>query len=153
MSLLPDPTVLDFDGQRWLLSHGDELCLDDVDYQQFRQQVRSGAWQQSFLAKPLPERQAIAKHLRTQSDARKTSGASYADVDTAMALAWLEATQASTLIHGHTHRPGEHVLGELNGKQMRRLVLSDWDANATPPRLEVLRLQTGTTPKRLPLSA
>jgi UDP-2,3-diacylglucosamine hydrolase len=151
MTLLPDPTVLDFDGKRWLLSHGDELCLGDIDYQQFRQQVRSEAWRQTFLAKPLPERQAIAKQLRTQSDARKNSGASYADADTAMALSWLEAAQASTLIHGHTHKPGEHVLGEPTGRTLRRLVLSDWDANATPLRLEVLRLQAGTTPKRFPL--
>ena len=153
MSLLPDPTVLDFDGQRWLLSHGDELCLGDTDYQHFRQQVRSGAWQQSFLAKPLPERQAIAKHLRTQSDARKNSSESYADVDSAMALSWLEAAQASTLIHGHTHKPGDHTLGTTNCNPIRRLVLSDWDASATPPRLEVLRLQSGTTPKRLSLLA
>lgn len=152
MTLLPDPTVLDFDGQRWLLSHGDELCLGDTDYQQFRQQVRSEAWRQAFLAIPLPERQAIAKDLRTQSDARKVSGASDADVDSAMALGWLEATQASNLIHGHTHKPGEHVLNELNERTMRRLVLSDWDANTAPPRLEVLRLQTGTSPKRVPLS-
>ena len=151
MTLVPDPTVLDFDGQRWLLSHGDELCLGDTDYQQFRQQVRSNTWQQPFLAKPLPERQAIAKHLRTQSDARKNNGATYADVDTAMVLCWLEAAQASTLIHGHTHKPGKHVLGELTGRTMRRLVLSDWDADANPPRLEVLRLQFGTTPKRLSL--
>ncbi len=153
MTLLPDPTVLDFDGQRWLLSHGDELCLADVDYQHFRQQVRSEAWRQTFLAKPLPERQAIAKNLRTQSDARKTGGASYADVDTAMALAWLEAAQASTLIHGHTHHPADHVLGEPNGRTLRRLVLSDWDAGAKPPRLEVLRLQTGMPPRRIPIAA
>jgi len=152
MTLLSDPTVLDFDGQRWLLSHGDELCLGDTDYQQFRQQVRSDAWRQSFLAQPLPERQAIAKHLRAQSDARKSSGASYADVDAAMALGWLEATQASTLIHGHTHKPGDHTLARTSGPSIRRLVLGDWDANATPPRLEVLRLQTGTAPKRIPLA-
>ena len=39
-TLLADPTVLTFGGQRWLLSHGDALCLDDVDYLKFRQQVR-----------------------------------------------------------------------------------------------------------------
>ena len=33
---LDDPTALNFAGQRWLLSHGDALCLDDVDYLQFR---------------------------------------------------------------------------------------------------------------------
>ena len=27
--LLQDPTVLTFAGQRWLLTHGDALCLDD----------------------------------------------------------------------------------------------------------------------------
>ena len=153
MTLLPDPTVLEFDGQRWLLSHGDELCLGDIDYQHFRQQVRSAAWQQSFLAKPLPERQAIAKHLRTQSDARKNSGASYADVDTTMAMAWLDAAQASTLIHGHTHKPGDHTIGSASGQLIRRLVLSDWDADAEPQRLEVLRLQIGIPPKRIPVAA
>jgi UDP-2,3-diacylglucosamine hydrolase len=39
------------------------------------------------------------------------------------------------LIHGHTHRPGDHALGER-----RRSVLSDWDAASTPPRLQALRL-------------
>jgi UDP-2,3-diacylglucosamine hydrolase len=66
-TLLSDPTVLVFEGQRWLLSHGDALCLDDADYMQFRQQVRSPAWQRAFLAKPLAERQAIARELRQQS--------------------------------------------------------------------------------------
>lgn len=150
LTLLPDPTVLSFDGQNWLLSHGDALCLGDVDYQQFRQQVRSDTWRKAFLAKPLAERQAVAHGLRAQSEARKTSGTSYADVDTAMALQWLKATQATTLIHGHTHHPADHTLGQLNDKTLRRLVLSDWDADAKPPRLEVLRLQTGSAPERFP---
>jgi UDP-2,3-diacylglucosamine hydrolase len=34
--LVADPTVLQWAGQRWLLSHGDALCLEDVDYQRFR---------------------------------------------------------------------------------------------------------------------
>jgi hypothetical protein len=32
-------------------------------------------------------------------------------------------------------------------------VLSDWDANATLPRLEVLRLQVGQPPQRIQLTA
>ena len=149
MTLLPDPCVLDFDAQRWLLSHGDALCLGDLDYQLFRQQVRSPAWRRSFLDKPLPERQAMARGLRAQSESRKASGASYADADTAMALQWLQAAQATTLIHGHTHQPADHALSLAQGQRLRRLVLSDWDANATPPRLEVLRLQTGAAPHRV----
>jgi UDP-2,3-diacylglucosamine hydrolase len=149
MTLLPDPTVLNFDNQRWLLSHGDALCLGDVDYQQFRQQVRSRAWQADFLTKPLAQRQAIAHGLRTQSESRKTSGASYADADKNMALQWINTAQATTLIHGHTHQPADHTLLSLEGRPVRRLVLSDWDAEAVPPRLEVLRLALGALPQRI----
>jgi UDP-2,3-diacylglucosamine hydrolase len=152
MHLLSDPSVLAFDGQRWLVSHGDALCLDDTDYQQFRQLVRSPAWQADFLSKPLSERQQIARDLRQHSDARKGSGASYADVDRHAATEWLRAAQASTLIHGHTHRPADHVLDADSHAPLRRLVLSDWDACAQPPRLEVLRLQLGQAPQRLKLT-
>jgi UDP-2,3-diacylglucosamine hydrolase len=145
--LLDDPTVLAYAGQRWLLSHGDALCLADTDYLQFRAQVRSPGWQQQFLARPLPERNAIARHLRSESEARKPPAAGYADVDTAAADAWLDAAEASTLIHGHTHRPAEHWLRD--GR--RRIVLSDWDAGATPPRLEALRLSTATGAQRVAL--
>jgi UDP-2,3-diacylglucosamine hydrolase len=136
MRLLDDPTVLEFGSQRWLLSHGDALCLDDVDYLQFRALVRSPGWQTAFLAKPLAERQAIARGLRAQSDAKKTTGAVYADVDPAAARDWLTAANASTLLHGHTHRPGQHDLGY----GLQRLVLTDWDMQAQPVRAEVLRL-------------
>ena len=135
-SLLADPTVLSFNHQRWLLSHGDALCLDDVDYMQFRQQVRSADWQKTFLAKTLAERQAIARDLRKQSEARKSSGVDYGDVHENTARQWLQQAKSTTLIHGHTHKPALHDLG--NGLQ--RVVLSDWDAAATSPRAEVLRL-------------
>ena len=135
-TLLSDSTVLSFNQQRWLLSHGDALCIDDTAYMAFRQQVRSAGWQQTFLAKPLAERQAIARGLRQQSEARKQSGADYADVDSHAARQLLSEANASTLIHGHTHKPATHDLN--NGLQ--RVVLSDWDAAATPPRAEVLQL-------------
>lgn len=138
-TLLADPTVLGFNNQRWLLSHGDAWCLGDVDYMKFRREVRSLAWQRSFLARPLAERQAIARGLREQSEARKKSGATYADLDSGTALAQLQAANAQILIHGHTHQPAVHDLGH----GYSRVVLSDWDAAARTPRAEVLRLTTG----------
>jgi len=137
-TLLADPTVLSFAGQRWLLSHGDALCLGDTEYLQFRAQVRSAGWQRDFLDKPLVERKAIAQGLRQQSEARKRSGIDYADVDADVACAWLHAAQATAMIHGHTHKPADHDLGQ----GLQRIVLSDWDAAAAPPRAEVLRLST-----------
>jgi UDP-2,3-diacylglucosamine hydrolase len=137
-TLLADPTVLSFAGRRWLLTHGDELCLADTDYMQFRAQVRSPTWQREFLAKPLAQRQAIGRELRAQSEARKRAGGGveYADVDEEFAQAWLAGADAEVMIHGHTHRPGDH---RLSGNRTR-IVLSDWDAVAVPPRTEVLRL-------------
>jgi UDP-2,3-diacylglucosamine hydrolase len=136
--------VLRFAGQRWLLSHGDALCLQDTDYMQFRDRVRDGQWQQMFLAKPLAERQSIGRELRAQSEARKArhvlNGATMVDLefdlDAEATCSWLQAAEASTLIHGHTHKPAEHDLGV--GR--RRIVLSDWDATASPARACVLRL-------------
>ncbi|MFZ3126473.1 MAG: UDP-2,3-diacylglucosamine diphosphatase [Rhodoferax sp.] len=140
-TLLDDPTVLAFAGQRWLLTHGDALCLDDTDYQQFRAVVRSAPWQRDFLAKPLPERLALARGMRAQSEALKQSDTVYADVDSAAANTLLQASAADHMIHGHTHRPGKHPL--VGGRE--RLVLSDWDLHAHPPRAEVLRLRSGAT--------
>ena len=141
-TLLSDPTVLEFpagSGRRWLLSHGDALCLDDTDYMEFRRQVRSAEWQRAFLAKPVAERLEIARALRRQSEERKRSGASYADVDADAARQWLRAATATTLIHGHTHKPALHDLGG----GLSRVVLSDWDLAAPVPRADVLRLSAG----------
>lgn len=135
-NLLDDPTVLAFGGERWLLSHGDALCLDDREYLAFRAQVRTKTWQQAFLAQPLAQRRHIARGLRQHSEERKRSGVSYADVDAPMARTWLQSAHAPTLIHGHTHKPADHDLGQ----GLTRHVLSDWDAGAKPLRAEVLRL-------------
>ncbi|WP_198971996.1 UDP-2,3-diacylglucosamine diphosphatase [Xylophilus sp. ASV27] len=147
MQLLADPTVLALHGRRWLLSHGDALCLADGQYLRFRAEVRTPAWQQAFLARPLAERHAIARGLRSQSEARKRSGTGYADADADAARAWLRAADATTLIHGHTHRPAQHDLGQ----GLTRLVLSDWDLQATPPRAEALRLSAAGA-VRIPLA-
>jgi UDP-2,3-diacylglucosamine hydrolase len=137
-TLLADPTVLQFGGQHWLLSHGDELCLGDIAYQAFRAQVRSRQWQTDFLAMPLDERKAIARDLRLRSEARKKTNVTYADVDLPAAKDWLGRARSRHMIHGHTHRPATQDLGD--GQQ--RFVLSDWDAAANPPRAEILRLST-----------
>jgi UDP-2,3-diacylglucosamine hydrolase len=134
--LLEDPTVLSFAGTRWLLTHGDALCLDDTAYMRFRAQVRSPQWQHEFLAQPLEQRLAIGRELRTQSEARKNAQQQYANVDEDMVRAWLDAADAQVMIHGHTHLPANHDLG--GGRQ--RIVLSDWDLAAHPPRQEVLRI-------------
>jgi UDP-2,3-diacylglucosamine hydrolase len=148
LTLLQDPTVFTFGAQRWLLSHGDALCIDDHDYMAFRETVRDPRWQQEFLARPLAQRQAIARGMRQESEALKQTGRVYADVDGPTALQWLQAANARVLVHGHTHQPADHALDASH----RRIVLSDWDADATPPRLQALRIGIGGEVERIGLA-
>ena len=158
MQLLPDPTVLEFAGVRYLLSHGDALCLDDTDYQAFRAMVRTPQWQQDFLNRPLPERQQIARKLRTQSEARKRQGGPWVDLSPQPTQQWMDTAQALHMVHGHTHEGADHPLHSAQGPGVRH-VLADWHADAQPPRAQVLRLShpTGlaTSPlvQRLPIEA
>lgn len=145
---LPDPTQFDFAGQRYLLSHGDALCLDDLEYQRFRALARTAAWQQAFLRQPLQARRIQARGMREQSSAQQRRAPVYAELDAQASRDWLLAAGATTLIHGHTHRPGEHALAP----GLQRVVLSDWDLEAAPPRAEVLRL-TRAGLQRLPWRA
>lgn len=151
MVLLDDPTVLAWGDRRWLLSHGDALCLADTDYQRFRREVRSTAWQAAFLAQPLPAREATARDLRARSEARKRQhghdASLWADADLHETQRWLRRADAQMLIHGHTHRPARHELPE--GRE--RWVLSDWDLGATPARGDVLRLHRQGHLHRQPL--
>jgi UDP-2,3-diacylglucosamine hydrolase len=146
VSLIEDSTTLIFSGHRWVLTHGDALCLDDTDYLAFRTTVRSEAWQTQFLSKPLQERQALARQMRNTSEARKQSDYVYADVDTEAADSCLVDAKADGMIHGHTHRPNRHALGPHRA----RWVLSDWHFDGTTTRGDVLRLDVKQTePYRL----
>jgi UDP-2,3-diacylglucosamine hydrolase len=146
MTTLPDPSVLDAFGQRWLLAHGDAQCLADAGYQAWRTTSRSAAWQADFLAKPLAERQAFGRQARAQSRASQATQLMATDLDAAACRALLQEAGATTLIHGHTHRPAQHDLGD----GLQRVVLSDWDLAATPPRADVIRLSAAGL-QRIPL--
>jgi UDP-2,3-diacylglucosamine hydrolase len=135
--LLADPASVTAFGRTLLLTHGDELVVDDVPYQLFRKQVRDPAYQQQFLAQPLEARLALAAKMRAASMARHDEPVTYADVDEAMAKAWLQRLGTDTLIHGHTHRPGSQARDGWT-----RHVLSDWDLDTPRPkarRAQVLR--------------
>ena len=146
ITALPDPVVLDAWGRLVLLTHGDALCLSDVDYQRFRTQVRSESWQREFLARPLQERQSMARAMRDASAQAQRGRSEWADVDADAAVAWMREAGAREMVHGHTHRPGS---GALAPGYMRH-VLSDWDLDATPPRADVLRLTRDGIARRSP---
>lgn len=144
---LDDPTVLVWGEQRILLSHGDALCLGDEAYQRFRAVARTADWQAEFLAKPLPERLALAQAMRAQSEAHNQRMQSFADADAGMTRDWLQQAHCRHLIHGHTHRPADHEVAGLPGA--RRQVLSDWHVVPGQARAQFLRLHAQGPCERL----
>ena len=126
ITLLEDPTLIDLHGKKALLSHGDDLCVDDVAYQQFRTQVRDKKWQHEFLSQPLQVRKKQIEAIRARSEQEKTQKSlEIMDVNAEAVNALLRAYQPDLLIHGHTHRPDRHTI-ELDGKLITRWVLGDW---------------------------
>lgn len=125
-ALLPDPTVIDLHGEPTLLMHGDTLCTDDLDYQRWREQAHSEAWQREFLSKPLSERRAFAAEARRLSREHQAGAAqAIMDVNPDTVVRAMETHGVRRLIHGHTHRPAVHSLS-LEGEPAERIVLGDW---------------------------
>jgi len=124
LRLLDEPEVLQLGSHRTLLIHGDTLCTDDRDYQQFRAMVRSEQWQAEFLARPLAERRRIAAQLRTESsDAMAQKPSEIMDVNAHAVEACFSDHSVDTIIHGHTHRPAVHRYAS----GLTRHVLGDWN--------------------------
>lgn len=126
VQLLPDPTLIDLYGTATLLMHGDTLCSDDVDYQQFRAEVRQADWQTRFLQTPLAARKAQIAALRQRSQAEKAlKPAEIMNTHPGTVAAVLRQHGYPRLIHGHTHRPASHQ-ENVDGHRCERWVLPDW---------------------------
>jgi UDP-2,3-diacylglucosamine hydrolase len=125
-TLLEDPTVIDLYGERTLLMHGDTLCTRDTEHLKFREMVHAPSWQREFLAKPIAEREGVARHYRELSKtATSMKARDIMDVEQIAVEATMRAHGVQRLLHGHTHRPAEHTF-MLDGKPARRTVLGDW---------------------------
>lgn len=125
--LINDPTIIDLYGKPTLLMHGDTLCTDDSEYQEFRAMVRNPVWQNEFLAKTPDERRAIARQYREKSkSATKEKNNDIMDVNQKAVESAMQQYNVQQLIHGHTHRPGTHHF-TIDSTDARRIVLADWN--------------------------
>jgi UDP-2,3-diacylglucosamine hydrolase len=125
-SLQADPSVVEINGTRSLLMHGDTLCTDDHDYQAWRRTARSESWQREFLAKSLAERHAAIGALREKSkQVIAAKPAEIMDVNVDAVRDAFRRHGVRRLIHGHTHRPARHEI-EVDGARCERWVLPDW---------------------------
>jgi UDP-2,3-diacylglucosamine hydrolase len=126
VELLRDGTVVDVEGQKVLLMHGDVLCTDDRSYQRLRRIVRNPFVQWLFRRLPLGRRQALANRIRAGSREHTTATpAAIMDVNEAAVQRALATANVDFLVHGHTHRPAVHEHITANGTATR-IVLGDW---------------------------
>ena len=125
--LLNDPILVEIYGKKVLLCHGDTLCTDDIEYQSFRDKIRSESWKNEFLKKSLSERISIANEFRKESELnKKNKSLEIMDVNNeAVNQTLIEFNYPDIFIHGHTHRPNRHSI-KLDGHQIERIVLGDW---------------------------
>lgn len=125
MTLLDEPQSLGFGKSRAVLLHGDVMCTDDHEYQQFRAMVRNPAWMAAAMAKPLAERRQMAAQMRADSKVAMLGKSSeIMDVNPDAVQQCFAENSADIIIHGHTHRPAIHRYG--SGRN--RIVLGDWSA-------------------------
>ena len=129
--VLADETVLELAGCATLLMHGDLLCTRDRSYLALRRCLDLPLTRQIFLNLPYRLRRALARDLRALFK-RTAEGkpAAIMDAEQESIEAIMRRHGVSALIHGHTHRPGQHHF-ELDGRAAQRYVLGDWYVEAT----------------------
>ncbi len=137
---LSELSVINCNGKKIALAHGDAQCTDDVSYMQFRNMVRNPVWQQQFLGMPLAQRKAIIATMRQDSQkGNQEKSAHIMDVNASAISDVFKQTEASVFIHGHTHQPGRHVHNNEKGECLR-LILSDWNLDSDLPRGDWIEL-------------
>lgn len=120
--LIKDSTTIQLGDQSVILTHGDALCTDDIEYQKIRLQLRSTQWQQWFLSQSIQERIDFAKKARIQSQTHTQSAdIDIMDVNQAAVDSLFKQHDTKYMIHGHTHRPAFHITQE-----QQRMVVGDW---------------------------
>ena len=124
--ILADPYRVDMYGRKVLLSHGDLLCTDDIQYQKVRKMTRDPEWQAKMRAKPLKERLRIAAEARRHSlEQTINMSLEIMDVNQQAVEKMIREHNVDVLLHGHTHRPAVHTV-DLGNRKAQRIVLGDW---------------------------
>lgn len=124
--MLAEQQVIMAAGERLLVTHGDELCTGDAEYQAYRTRIRSAQSVRRLLALPPVARRGIAWWLRRKSrNATALKPESITDVATDAVDNAFRVHNVQRMIHGHTHRPARHH-SIVDNVARERIVLADW---------------------------
>lgn len=136
---LADQTLITVGDTVTLISHGDEYCTHDLDYQRFKWWVRQPWVQFAFKSLSLSRRlniasQARAKSIKKMAQLRSNltdKGPDIVDVSTDAVTEAFKRYGVHDIIHGHTHRPGQHHFS-MGAQNCTRWVLPDWEYDHLP---------------------
>ncbi|WP_341205750.1 UDP-2,3-diacylglucosamine diphosphatase [uncultured Psychrosphaera sp.] len=135
--------IVDFN-KSILFMHGDQLCLDDVEYQKFRNKSRTWWWKTLMLCLPLSFRKNKAAEYRAMSKlSQMDKSDDIMDVAEREVQRVVQTSNCDWLIHGHTHRPNIHQLDQ----HKQRIVVGDWYTQGSV----LLLSNNGAELKSLPL--
>ncbi|WP_339842707.1 UDP-2,3-diacylglucosamine diphosphatase [uncultured Halopseudomonas sp.] len=128
-TLLPDPHVVQLNGEQVLLMHGDSLCTDDLAYMKMRRLLRNPLSLFILNNLSLAQRRKIGRKLRNESrEQTRQKPSDITDVNLGQVAETMRKHRVRTLIHGHTHRPVVHQM-IMEGEPAQRIVLGDWDTS------------------------
>lgn len=132
---LTSPYLFQNNYQHLLLTHGDDLCILDAAYQNFRQTVHTEKWQGEFLAQPLHTRQQIAQQLRQKSKQEQYSkDQTLFRIPSETVIQILTHFKCNILIHGHTHYPSLnfylHNIVKTESQWFQEWTVPDWNQTA-----------------------
>ncbi|MBQ4851052.1 UDP-2,3-diacylglucosamine diphosphatase [Pseudoalteromonas sp. MMG012] len=128
-TLLPEQIVVNLYGTNTVILHGDEMCTQDIAYQQFRKKSRGWWWPKLILATPLWYRRRVARKARLKSKQNQSGKAvEILDVTNDAVKDMFAQHNVCNMIHGHTHRPYVHTYEPIQPEQplLTRTVLGDW---------------------------
>ena len=126
IEILPENYILNLDNTRVLITHGDLLCTDDIDYQKFRKFIRNRITLKIFNLLSNNIKTKVASYLRSKSKKITLQKPdNIMDVNHDTVLSFYKKFKTNIIIHGHTHRKNIHETQDGRENYVR-YVLGDW---------------------------
>jgi len=126
IEILPENYILYLDDKKVLVTHGDLLCTDDIDYQKFRKFIRNKITLKIFNLLNNKIKTKIASFLRGKSKKLTSQKPDdIMDVNNNTVNEFFDKFDTNIIIHGHTHRKNIHNTKYM-GENFFRYVLGDW---------------------------
>lgn len=128
VTMLVEPAFIKLGDERVLLVHGDRYCTQDKGHIWLRRLTRNWLFPRLFLRLPFALRERLVNQIRKNSQNNRHKPTAIMDVVPSSLLAHMHALNVTTVIHGHTHKPGLTTHDD-HGQIYCQYVLSDWDDN------------------------